>query len=295
MDRLAYVIIFTGDLKGMRRFYEDRLGLLAREEAPDRVEFDTAGATLTLQAMPDPASRGVQLRFATDDIKERAARLAGRGAKLDPPGIDRRPGGKLASMRDVEGNRLTLWEPSQRQTPGTGPGLSAAIDCRDIEAQRRYFRGTFGFPATIESSGSVRFDAGGVALRLLPRARPAAARTGSRQGRSITLVLTVPEMDAWHEDRTARGVAFAASPVDRGSGFSAGSSDPDGNPIAIREAREPESLEERLAEPFEDDATPRRSAIRKPVRKGVRATSRVALRPRYRPSKQAKQRRKSVV
>ena len=137
MDRLAYVIVFTGDLKGMRRFYEDRLGLLAREEAPDRVEFDTSGATLTLQTMSDPSRRGVQLRFATDDIKECAARLAGRGAKLEPPGIDRLPGGKFASMLDVEGNRLSLWESSERQIPGTGPGLSAAIACRGVGSAGR--------------------------------------------------------------------------------------------------------------------------------------------------------------
>ena len=30
MDRLRYVIIFTGDVAGMKRFYEDGLGLTAR-------------------------------------------------------------------------------------------------------------------------------------------------------------------------------------------------------------------------------------------------------------------------
>jgi catechol 2,3-dioxygenase-like lactoylglutathione lyase family enzyme len=88
MDRLGYVILFTGDIAGMRRFYEDGIGLTAREHSAEWVEFDTAGATLALAAMADPARRGVELRFLTGDIEARVAELSSRGAAFDPPGVD---------------------------------------------------------------------------------------------------------------------------------------------------------------------------------------------------------------
>jgi len=106
----------------------------------------------------------------------------------------------------------------------------------------------------------------------------------------------VPDLYAWHEEAVARGVVFTVPPGDRGYGTYADAVDPDGNPVMLRDVPETpetgETLEERLAESYEDDAAPRRAAIRKPIRKGAKATSRVASRPQYRGAKPAQKRRR---
>jgi hypothetical protein len=95
-------------------------------------------------------------------------------------------------------------------------------------------------------------------------------------------------------------VLFTAPPGDRGYGVFADAVDPDGNPVTLRDVpvtvavslEAGETLEEKLAEPFEDDGAPKRTAIRKSVRKGAKATSRVAAKPAYRSGTRAVKRRR---
>jgi len=287
MDRLAYVIVFTGDLAGMRRFYEAGLGLAVREESSDWVGFDTAGATLALRATDDPNQRGVQLRFATVDLEARVRDLEQAGAQFDRPGIGRFPWGRVATLRDPEGNRFTLWQPAEPRLQGAGPGLSAVINCRDMGTQKSHYRDILGMPVTLDTEWWVQLSAGEAGLGLHPRT---VGGEGHHE-RAITIGLGVRDLNAWYEERAARGIPFAAPPTDRGFGASVTTWDPDGNVVSIREAAEVETLEEQLAEPFEDDATPMRSGMRKPVRKGVKATSRVAIRPQYRSARPTARRR----
>lgn len=285
MDRLGYVILFTGDIAGMRRFYEDGIGLAAREHSAEWVEFDTAGATLALAAMADPARRGVELRFLTGDIEARVAELSSRGAAFDPPGVELLPWGRIARLRDPEGNPLSLWQPASPPSPGAALTLSAAINCRDLESQKRYYRDTLGLATSVDSAWWVQLSVGAAGLGLHPRV-PGAGAEG-HHGRSTTIGFSVPELAAWHAERAAGGLRFTAPPTDRGFGTYADAMDPDGNPVTFREVSEPETLEEQLAEPFEDEAAPRRTGMRKPVSKRAKATSRVATRPRYRAAKPA--------
>ncbi len=289
MDRLSNVTIFTGDVPGMKRFYES-LGLVAREDSPEWVGFDTAGATLGLRAMPDPGRRGIQLQFATEDIEAWVRTLEGAGVTVDNPGIARLPWGKMASLRDPEHNHLTLWEPAQRPETGSGLTLSAAINCRDLAAMKRFYRDALGFPTVIDSAWWVGLSVGDAGLGLHPRMERPGLET--HHGRSITIGLAVPDLTAWHEEAVARGVAFTTPPSDRGFGVFADATDPDGNPITFRDVPETsaapetaETLEEQLAEPYEDDAAPRRAAIRKPVKKGVAAMSRLMVKPRHKAAK----------
>ena len=150
MDRLGYVIVFTGDMAGMRRFYEEGIGLAAREHSPEWLEFDTAGATLALAAAADPARRGVELRFLTDDLEQRVAQLSGRGATMEPPGIERHPWGRVAHLRDPEGQRLSLWEPLHPPGAGAGLPLSAAVNSKRLL--------TYG-SSQLKQMKNVKFDA----------------------------------------------------------------------------------------------------------------------------------------
>src|SRR5206468_12641349 len=79
MDRLGEIVIFTGDIAGMRHFYEEQVGLVTREVLPDWVAFDTSGGTLALRLMHDSALRGVEMRFITTDLEARARALSQRG------------------------------------------------------------------------------------------------------------------------------------------------------------------------------------------------------------------------
>ncbi|HKQ57452.1 MAG TPA: VOC family protein [Candidatus Eisenbacteria bacterium] len=295
MDRLSHVIIFTGDVAGVRRFYES-LGLKAGAESPYYVEFDTAAATLGIRMEPDAAKRGVVLQFATDDIEARAGELADRGVACDP--IGEFPWGRSTAFADPEENRYTLWEPAERFAAGSGLALSAAINCRDMDAMRRFYLDQLGLAASIDSAWWVGLATGDAGLGLHPRTdRPGAE---SHHGRAITIGLSVPGLVSWHKQAVGRGVLFTAPPGDRGYGVFADAVDPDGNQVSLRDVpvtvaaslEADETLEEKLAEPFEDDATPQRAAIRKPVRKGAKATSRVATKPAYHSGKRVVKRRR---
>jgi predicted enzyme related to lactoylglutathione lyase len=181
MDHLALVLCSTGDMPGMTWFYESAVGLPVRERAPDRVVFDTPGASLALQAMPDPSRRGVQLRFATDDLEARVRELEARGVRFDPAGIEDSPTGRLAFARDPEGNAITFWEPERRPSSGAGFALSVVINCDDVEAQRRFYAETLRFPIVVESPWWVGLDVGEAGLGLHPRTRDDAAERERRE------------------------------------------------------------------------------------------------------------------
>jgi predicted enzyme related to lactoylglutathione lyase len=294
MDRLMYVIIFTGDVPGMKQFYESAVGLVARQHSPEWVELDTAGATLVLSPSPKPKRHGIELRFATQDLDARARALAARGVSLDPPGIRNLPWGRIASLSDPERNPLTLWQPMAPYVPGTGPVLSAVVNSWDMEATKEFYASALGFPVVIDSAWWVQLSVGEAGMGLHPRV----PGRGSEEHHAapITIGLAVPGLLAWYEEALARGLEFKAPPGNRGFGLFADAADPDGNPITFRDLpvadEPPESLEERLAEPFEDDGTPRRVAIRKSVKKGVAATSRLMVKPKYRSAKPATARRR---
>jgi predicted enzyme related to lactoylglutathione lyase len=289
MDRLAFVVIFTGDLAGMRRFYEDQVGLGVLEQSPECVEFDTAGATLALRA--DPALRGVQFIFATGEIEARVKELAARGVPVDAAGIVGSQWGRTIVLADAEGTPITLWENAAPLPAAGGLTLSAAINCRDMESQKRFYRDRLGLAATLESPWWVQLAAGEANLGLHPRGGDGGE---GHHARPVTIGLAIPDLRVWHGERSAMGLRFASPPTDRGYGTFADAFDPDGNPVSFREGAdepEPETLEEQLAEPFEGDAAPARTAMRKPVHKRTKATSRVATRPQYRTSTSPARRR----
>lgn len=289
MDRLSHVILFTSDVAGMRRFYEKSVGLAIRQASPEWVEFDTGGAILALQAMPDAAKRGVQLRFATHAIDARVRWLADRGVRVDPPGIESFSWGRLARLWDPEGNHLMLFQPVQPNVPGRGPGLTVVINCADMAKLKAFYQGVLGFRASIDSPWWVQLSVGEAGMGLHPRVeRPAAEQ---HHARAITVGLGIPDLDTWYEDARERGLAFTAPPTDRGFGTFADAVDPDGNEISFRDVPEPETLEERLAEPFEDEAVPHRAAIRKPVKKRVTAGSRLTLKPAHQAKRVARRAR----
>jgi catechol 2,3-dioxygenase-like lactoylglutathione lyase family enzyme len=276
MDRLTHVVIATGEVEGLKRYYE-LAGLTVRNESPQWVEFDTSGATLALAH--DPEHRGIHLRFLTEDVDTRARELEERDVRLDEPGVQRFGWGAMATFADPEGRPITTFQPTYPMGPGgSGPLLTAVLNCRDMAGMKAFYRDTLGFPATVDSPWWVELSAGPGGLALHPRIDSGA---DGHHANDVTLGLAIPDLEEWYEEAKERGFPFSGPPHDRGFGLFADASDPDGNSITFRNMPMGESLEEELAEPFEDEVTPQRSAFRKPVRKGVKATSRVATRPEY--------------
>ena len=273
MDRLSHVILFTGDVAGMRRFYENPSGLTVRQ-ALGRVggvrhRRRHAGAARHARCR---RTRGIQLRFATDDIEARVRELAGRGVRLDPPGIETLRLGPARPPRGIpRPTDLTLWQPKHAPyAPGSGPRLSVVINCRDLPATKAFYQDALGF------HGLDRFAVVGASCR---SARPAwdSTRASSDPGaeqhhaRDDHHRPRDPRSRRAGTRRRASGASSSPRPPTRprlrhlrrrgGSGWQ--------RDHASATCPSRETLEEQLAEPFEDEAAPHRAAIRKPVKKRV--------------------------
>lgn len=122
---MAWVLVYVDDLPAMRAFYEDGLGLEARDGNDRFVNFYTGGCTLELMRRadngPDQPSeqRGwernrMHVSFKVEDIESVVTALEGRGisprhgiaATVVPAGMVST--GRLAQFEDPEGNYVEI-------------------------------------------------------------------------------------------------------------------------------------------------------------------------------------------
>lgn len=308
MNQLLFCIAYTTDIQKMKRYYRDAIGLAVESEGRFFCQLGGAGgASLGLLAVAPGTAQGIELCFRSDDIEADVETLTKRGLTFVDE-ITRQEFGRLVHALDPEGNTVTLLEPGPDAPGGaraagrgsrtaraggeaaagvavaavTGerPVLHAAIvNCHDMAATRAFYRDRLGLHPRTDSEWWVEFDSGPTRLALHPHAdRPGVEQHHAQR---ITLALRVPDVVAWSEVARDRGVPFVSSPQDEGFGMMADAVDPEGNVIVMREPPPEPTLEESLAEAFEDDGAPRKAAIRKPVKKTSKAVSRVALRPDY--------------
>jgi predicted enzyme related to lactoylglutathione lyase len=309
MRRLLHLVNFTADLEQSKQFYRHGLGLEVAADTPFMVDFSSEGVGLILLALSPQQKREVELCFESPQIEETVQRLRSRGVQFVDE-LRHLSFGSVIHFRDPEGNLISLLRPAEdvaprpegaeqgnghdaspdTGTPGvdlpaaTSPRLSTAIvNARDITGMRAFYRDNLGLHVTVDSPWWVEFDAGRVALALHPWVRRPEAEHHHTQ--PVSLGFVVPDIDDWVEEARSRGVTFLGAPTDSGFGLQAEAVDPEGSVIVIREPLPEDSLEERLAEEFEDDEVPHQTAIRKPLRKGVHAVSRVAIRPEYKPAR----------
>jgi predicted enzyme related to lactoylglutathione lyase len=315
VNRLLYVMPYTSDIEGMKRYYSEAVGLEIRNQSPAFVQFagGSDGASFALLAVRAGQPHETELCFEAPQVDESFRALQSRGVVfLDEPRTQ--SFGRVVHLRDPEGNLLSLLQPA----PGLGaarapetmnpdpewqsgmvgalaaatksspvalasaaraPRFSTAIiNCRDIPSMRAFYRERLGLKVEFDSPEWVTLTAGATTLALHPAVdRP----ERERRGPAITLGFSIGDLMEWADQARERGVHFDTAPTNRGWGLSAGATDPDGNDLVFREPAAPPALEEELADAFEDDAAPHQSAIRKPVKKGARAVSRVAVKPEY--------------
>ncbi len=291
MSRLMYAVVFTKNFDAMREFYEKGVGLRVRHAEPAWVEFDTAGAALALHDMPDETRQGMLPRFETADLESSMRELKARGVKFDREPIAFSKG-RLADIWDPEDNLIQVFEPAVPAPSGAGPRMGTVIvNVRDFIRALSFYRDRMGLHVVREAPHWVEFDTG--ITRLALHGRPAGADHPRHAEESVTFALEGDDLTSWADAMRGRGIAFVTAPVLEEFGVYAEVADPDGRIIVLRETPVPATLEEELAEPYEDDG-PQRIAIRKPVKKGSAAVSVLKLKPNFKTHEAPKRRRPSA-
>lgn len=284
MDRLLYVIVFTTDLGATTRFYRDLLGLEVGQDNPHWVDYRTGGARLgTMEVHPGMACE-IEISFHAPSLEARVAELKARGVSFMGD-IKTIPYGRVAHLRDPNGTLISLYEPHQVPYVLEGPPpLTLMINADDFASTVAFYRDTLGLEVGKEHPGWVEFETGGTRLAVHRRAR--GNEHPDHAAQKVVLGFDVQSLDGAAEAMRGRGLHFSTAPTDEDFGAYAEAIDPEGNVVVFREPAPEPTLEEVLAESYDDGDSPARIAIRRPVEKQSKAMSRVVLKPEYHAKKQ---------
>lgn len=283
MNRLHHVILFTPDITALRAFYADTLGLNpGGDDLPHWVDFRTSGAVLALHPTSEGIQKQVQLSFQVEDIETEVRAMQARGVVFEDE-LTEQPHGRLIHLRDPEGNWLSLIEPAWKTEPRPGPALNTVIlNVRDLAACTMFYREKLELSPSIHQPNWVEFDTGDARLALHTRATGLNHPLHAVQ--RVAPCFEAPELETWMDAVRERGATLATNPTTEDFGLYAEIVDPDGNVLVFREPPEPPSLEEQLAEAFEDPDAPHVVGIRRPAHKAghviVKATERKPVEPR---------------
>jgi catechol 2,3-dioxygenase-like lactoylglutathione lyase family enzyme len=278
MRRLVQIILFTPDMEAARKFYEEGIGLYPVYAGPNWTSYRTGGVTLALHPLGGMHRREIELTFDSPDLKAEVEHFRTWG--LHPAGeIQDQPYGATAQFRDPEGNLVALREGGDRPSDA-GPVIgTVVVNVKDLDQAVAFYRDRLGLATSYVSPHWVEFEAGDV--RLAVHTRPAGLNHPLHASQRIAFCLETLDLDAWIEEVNGRDVTFATAPTEQDFGLFAEVLDPDGNVVVFRETSPPETFEEELAEPYDQDVPTHQVAMRKPVKKGSKAISRLAVRPEY--------------
>ena len=278
MRRLLEIIVFTPDMDRMREFYEQRLGLEPGYASPHWTSYKTSGATLALHPLAAGREREMGLTLDSRDLAADVQRLRSRGVR-NVGEISRQSYGSYVALKDPDENPITLRQGVSTAEDG-GPSISSAIlNVRDLDGAVAFYRDHLGLVTALEETGWVEFDAGDANVALHRRA--SGMNHPLHAGQRIAVCFQAPDVAAWADQIRRRGVKLATAPTDEDFGVYAEVMDPDGNVVVWRQPRVAPSLEEELAEAFDEDEVTHPVGIRRPVKKGAKATSFVAVKPEY--------------
>jgi catechol 2,3-dioxygenase-like lactoylglutathione lyase family enzyme len=278
MRRLVQIILFTPDIEAMRTFYESGVGLHPVYAGPNWTSYRTAGVTLALHPLGGVHEREIELTFDSPDVAAEVGRFGSWG--LHPAGeVQDQPYGTTVQFRDPVGNLVALRGGGDR--PETmGPVLGTVVlNVDDLDEAVAFYRDRLGLATSYVSPHWVEFEAG--EARLAIHKRPGGVNHPLHAARKVAFCLETLDLDAWVEEIESRDVRFATPPVEQDFGLFAEAVDPDGNVVVFRETALSGTLEDELAEPYDEDTPTHQVAMRKPVKKGAKAVSRVAVKPEY--------------
>ena len=114
-----YAYIPAKDVARARRFYEDKIGLRAKQEIAGGVVYEFAGgAACFLYPTPNAGtSKASQAFWQVDDVEREVAELKARGVTFEdydmpgeksPSGVITAGGAKAAWFKDSEGNIMAI-------------------------------------------------------------------------------------------------------------------------------------------------------------------------------------------
>ncbi len=278
MRRLVQIILFTPDVEALRTFYEEGMGLRPIYAGPNWTSYRTAGATLALHPLTGGHRQEIELTFDSPDVEAEVERFRNWGVHATSE-VQGQSYGTTVQFRDPEGNLIALRTGGDR--PGdAGPVVgSVLLNVEDLDAAMAFYREHVGLSPSYVSPHWVEFDAGDVRVVLHKRG------TGPHQprhaARPAAFTLETLDLESWVEELGEREVRIVTPPTEQDFGFFAEAVDPDGNVVVLREVAPPGTLEDELAESYDEDAPTHQVAIRKPVKKGAKAISRLAVRPEY--------------
>ena len=105
--KMARVILFTGRMDAMSRFYGKVLGLRQVTNEKGWQEFATGGASIALHSGPSsPGRKGPKIVFHAEDVASLREKLVARGAKF---GQVRLGEFCLCDGKDPDGNPIQLF------------------------------------------------------------------------------------------------------------------------------------------------------------------------------------------
>ena len=114
-----YAYIPANDVARARRFYEDKLGFVPKEEVAGGVVYEFGNGTACF-LYPTPnagTSKASQAFWQVDDVEREVAELKSRGIEFEdydmpgqrsPSGVITAGGAKAAWFKDSEGNILAI-------------------------------------------------------------------------------------------------------------------------------------------------------------------------------------------
>jgi catechol 2,3-dioxygenase-like lactoylglutathione lyase family enzyme len=284
---LTHVIVFTGDVAGLRGFYEKTAGLEVSREGLGWVELRVGGCALWLHALGPRHRHEIAIALRIADLE--AAITALRAGGADVGERDNDPlFGRVAWVRDPDGRLVDLHGSSAAGEAGPAvAALDLVLGCPDLAATRAFYCDRLRLPARVDEPEEVVLDTGAAALEL----RPAGAGAPRGPG-STTLAFTgAGNATAYARALARRGLELGRGARDRGRSVDAGrAADPDGNPLLFRG---------RVAAPARAAAKPRarggarsRPAAKPRTRGGAR--SRPAAKPRARPAARPRARKRAT-
>jgi catechol 2,3-dioxygenase-like lactoylglutathione lyase family enzyme len=257
MGRLHRVVLVTPDVPRLTAFYEKQLGLTPAPPAGGAT-FPTRGATLAIES-GDAAE--VQIALEVGSLDERLTALGARGIAVESPARDE-SWGRVAIVRDPEGNRVRLVQPKQAPQSTQWPGLSHVIvNAKDLDKMVHFYRDALGLRVAEEEEDRVEFETGETTLTLHDREDVNALALHESQ--KIAFAFEDEDFEVWAEELRERSVTFAAAPATDEFGLQAEVEDPDGWFVVLHGPPAETPIEDELAAEYEDDDEPRNTHIRR--------------------------------
>lgn len=112
--KMKNVVVFVRDIEAAKRFYKEQLKLPLGQESTAMLEFFPGGTTLGIAlAMHADAlalvGRHTGITLQVEEIDTLCRELADAGVEFAEP-LERTPWGKMAVVKDPDGNQFALVE-----------------------------------------------------------------------------------------------------------------------------------------------------------------------------------------